>query len=140
MAKKKKAIELNSFGGTKELGKVEMHGHKHEMVTAEVQSKRSIEEDIGEGREVILRQFTFGMNLQTFKEVRPNKQMIFNSHLRGIEAALWRDGMKIMPEVEPRISFDVEKAQYSIFVTARPMKGHLVTQTPQTLSQIAHGI
>ena len=55
------------------------------------------------------------------------------------ETALWRDGLKILTEVQPRISFNEEKMQYQIFVGATPMRGHLLTQTPQTLREIVHG-
>ena len=50
---------------------------------------------------------------------------------------LWRDGMKPMLDVEPRILMGSK--QYKIFVGARPMRGFSLKEIPQTLTQIANG-
>jgi hypothetical protein len=140
MARKlKKAKDVVKFGGVDELGKVGMHGHEHDVSTIEAKSTRHLEEDIGEGNAAILRCFTFAINPQVFKEHPPTKQELFNHHHKGIELALWRDGMKVMPEVNPKIVVNQKKMQYQIFVGAQPMKGYILQERPQTLSEIAHG-
>ena len=53
--------------------------------------------------------------------------------------ALWRDGMKVMPEVSPRIVIDEKAMMYKIFVGAQPNRGHILTERPRTLTEIAHG-
>lgn len=140
MARKsrKKAVEVQKWGGTEELGGTKMHGHDHDVSAVEVQSKTNLQQDTGEGGYVIIRKFTFGMNPQAFKEAKPDKQMLFNYHLKGIEIMLWRDGWKIFPEVTPQISFDVKKGQYSIFVGAVPMdKFNTINADARTLGEIA---
>lgn len=138
----KKAVDVKKFGGVDELGTTQMHGHKHEMQSVEAQSRTSLESDLGEGEAVIIRCFTFQMNLEKpelFIERRPTKQDLFNAHIGGIEMALWKDGMKAYMEVAPRITFDVKKLQYSIFIAAKPMRGYSLTERPQTLTELAHG-
>lgn len=104
-------------------------------------SKSNLEMDKGEGNVAVMRSFVFGLNPQAFQEARPSKQEIFNAHLKGIEISLWKDGLQIMTDVEPRIMFDVPNMRYTIFVGAKPAKGHILPWNvkPQTLSEIAHG-
>lgn len=104
----------------------------------ETQSKVHLEEDQGSGAAVILRIFEFGMNVEAIKLAQPSKQDIFNSHLKGIELALWRDGFKVHPDVSPKIIFDTKNLKYKIFVAARPMRGNHVSLHTNTLSDIVH--
>lgn len=108
-----------------------------EVQELEVKSKTNLEEDTGYGQAAIIRMFEFGMNVKTFLEVKPTKQQLFNSHYKVIETALWKDGLKVLPEVEPRVTIDAKGLKYRIFVGARPMRGHILQQVPKTLSQIA---
>lgn len=135
---KKKTLEVQKFGGTDDLGKVKM-GHDYDVKSIEAKSKTRLEDDTGDGAAAIIRRFSFGINPQAWMEVKPTKQELFNYHVKGIEMMLWRDGMKIMTEVEPRIVVDAENMRYDIFVGARPQKGHILVQRPQTLTEIAHG-
>lgn len=145
--KKPKEITVQKFGGTEKVGDVnaeaafddQVKDVNYEVQSLEAKSQTKLEDDDGGGNAAIIRCFTFGMNLQTLLEVKPTKQEIFNSHLKGIEVALWRDGMKIMEEVPPRITFDAENMRYQIFVSARPMRGHILHERPQTLKEIVHG-
>lgn len=137
--KNPKTKSVAKFGGIDELGTTQLHGHAHDVASVEAQSKTRLEHDKGEGDATIIRRFIFGMNPEIFIQRRPTKQDLFNAHLRGIEMALFADGMKIFDKVPPRLSFDTEKMQYSIFVAARPRKGYLLQERPQTLSQIANG-
>lgn len=137
-----KIKDVSKFGGVDELGQVQLDGHRHDASSVEAKSQTNLEHDEGVGDAVVIRCFTFQMNLEkpeVFLECRPSKQELFNSHLRGIEMALFRDGMKIFPDSAPRLTFDVKKMQYSIFIAAKPMRGYLLEQRPQTLTEIVHG-
>lgn len=136
--KTKKTKEVAKFGGVDELGTTKLHGYEHDVASVETQSQTRLEDDVGHGDATVIRCFTFGMNPKTFIEHKPTKQELLNSHLRGIEMALFADGLKVFDEVPPRISFDVEKSQYSIFIAARPRKGYLLHERPQTLTEIAN--
>jgi len=104
----------------------------------EVESQTKLEEDTGWGAPVIIRQFMFGVNPEAFNYHPPTKQELFNSHLKGIEIMLWKDGLKVWPDVPPRLIFTKKKDRYTIFVAATPAKGHQLRETPQTLTQIAN--
>lgn len=148
MAKKTKNVA--KFGGVDELGKVSLDLHsgvdgkknEYDASTVEAKSNTNLEMDTGEGNAVVIRCFTFQINLEKpelFLERHPSKQEIFNSHLRGIEMGLFGDGLKIYDAVAPRITFDVAKMQYSIFVPAIPRRGVVLNERPQTLTELAHG-
>lgn len=132
-------MDVAKFGGTEDLGKVRLHGHEHEAATTEAQSETKLEFDEGHGNPVVVRRFTFGVNHEAFQEHPPTKQELFNYHLKGIEIALWRDGLKVFDEVKPRLAFNTDYSRYDIFIAARPMKGHTLHQRPQTLTQIVRG-
>lgn len=106
----------------------------------EVQSQTHLEDDKGEGKAAIVRCFTFGMNVASFREVQPTKQQLFNHHLKGIEIALWKDGLQILTDVTPRIVFNEKKLTYQIFVGAVPMRGHILREQPKTLKELVHGV
>jgi hypothetical protein len=156
MARLKKTPEVQKFGGTEQLESIReeglvngtsgMSGEKsvHNNVNWDTQSIESesqtkIEDDAGHGNPAIIRMFEFGMNLEAFREVQPTKQELFNAHYKFIETALWKDGLKVLPEVQPRIVVDEKKFTYKIFVGAKPMKGHILRERPQTLREIVHG-
>ena len=142
--RKTKSKEVKSFGGVSKSKKLLETNAKNAPVKdiawdasqIEVESDTHLEDDEGVGSAAIIRCFEFAANPQAFGEHQPTKQELFNSHLKGIETMLWRDGMKIMPEVQPRIIF--EQTTYKIFVSATPMRGHILRERPQTLSQIAN--
>ena len=102
----------------------------------QAQSTTNIESDEGTGGVAIIRCFEFGANVESFRQKQPTSQELFNSHLRGIEILLWKDGMSIITEVEPRVVFDKENLKYKIFVGAKPAKGHILREKPQTLSEV----
>ena len=138
---RRKAHNVAKFGGTEKLGDAVVNDYEHEVDSIETQSKTTLEQDQGAGGAAIIRCFTFGVNPIAFKEAKPTKQELFNSHVKGIEVMLWRDGMKLMTEVEPRILVDEKSMSYQIFVGARPAKGHVLTriQVPKTLKELVHG-
>jgi len=145
--KKKKAVEVQKFGGVDELGMVSAPSNPggverdfaHDVKSIEVQSDRHLEDDQGGGGAAIVRMFEFGINPEAFKQYQPTKQELFNSHYKGIELALWKDGLKVIPEVNPRIVVDTQNGKYQIFVGAQPMRGHILREQPQTLAQQIHG-
>lgn len=105
----------------------------------EVQSSTNLEDDLGEGAPVIIRTFFFKANPVAFRHHTPSSQELFNAHLKQIEVHLWTDGMKIMTDVTPKVSLSKKRDGYKIVVGAEPAKGFLLSQTPQTLTEIAHG-
>lgn len=136
---KRSQVEVRKFGGTEEMGHVKMNGHDHDVQSIEAESETKLEDDVGHGNAAIIRCFKFGINPKAFQEHPPTKQELFNSHHKGIEIALWRDGLKVLPDVNPRIVIDQKNMSYQIFVGAQPMKGHILREQPKTLSQLAHG-
>ena len=144
MAKRRvKTKEVKSFGGVSDTTYFTETNAKNAPVkdipwnsqSIEVESDTKLEHDEGVGSAAIIRCFEFGVNPQAFKEHTPTRQDLFNAHYKGIEVMLWRDGLKVIPEVNPRIV--IEKDKYKIFVGAMPMKGHMLKERPQTLAQIA---
>lgn len=130
----KKGKDVPKFGGVEQLGKVKLHNDTHEAASIEVQSDTKIEQDTGSGEAVALRCFIFGLNVELYTKIKPTPQQLFNSHLRGIEASLWKDGWKIYPEVEPRVVVEPHKMRYLIYVAARPMRGHYLPGMEKTLT------
>ena len=104
----------------------------------ETQSETHLEDDVGYGDAAIVRMFEFAVNPEAFQQYTPTRQELFNYHYKQIEIALWGDGLKVMPDVNPTINMSKDKTKYRIFVGAKPMKGHILTERPRTLSQIAH--
>ena len=147
MAKRPKSIDVKKFGGVDELGTVNSpaslgqveKNYAHDVKSLEVKSTTNLEDDMGGGGAAIIRMFEFGANPQAFKEYQPTTQELFNAHYKGIEMALWKDGLKVIPEVNPRIVIDKAGGKYQIFVGAQPMRGHLLKEQPKTLSQQIHG-
>ena len=121
------------------MGDMTVNGHKHTVSSIEEQSQTSLEQDTGVGQVAVIRRFTFKANPDVFAEHPPTKQDLFNHHLKGIEIALWRDGLKMMPEVKPRLVFDDDKGTYSIVVGSTPSRGQTLQDIPKTLSELVHG-
>lgn len=119
-------------------GKTVVDKDPYDVEYAEAHSGVNLEDDRGEGGAAIIRRFEFGVNPQAFAEHQPTTQDLFNAHLKGIEIALWRDGLQPMTEIEPRLLFSKDKTRYAIFVGAVPAKGHLLHEKPQTLSEVLH--
>lgn len=139
MAKSKKSVDVQKFGGVDELGTTKLDGHKHEVSSVETQSETKLEHDTGTGFPVIIRTFEFGVNIEAFKDHTPTKQELFDTHRKGLEMHLWRDGMIYFDQVQPQITFNKKGTKYKIIIAALPASGNVLLETPQTLSQIAHG-
>lgn len=105
-----------------------------EVQQLSTESATKLEDDTGWGPEVILRTFEFSANPET---PLPSAQILFNSHLKGIEGMLWADGLKPADDIEPRLVFAKNRKGYRIFVACRPMLGQTVLEKPRTLSELA---
>lgn len=146
-AKRTKSVDVQKFGGVEDIGKftesnainAPVKDVHYDLQDLEVKSTTSLEEDEGGGGAAIIRMFEFGINPLAFKEYQPTKQELFNSHYKGIEMALWKDGMKVIPEVNPRIVVNQAAGKYQIFVGAQPMRGHILQEQPKTLTEQIHG-
>ena len=123
------------------VGITEQTGEKDiqwDATQGEVESDVHLEDDKGVGNAIIVRSFDFKANPQAFLERTPTKQELFNDSARLIEIQLWKDGLQVMPDVNPKVMISKNKQNYRIVVGAEPAKGHLLGVTPQTLSQIAN--
>lgn len=107
--------------------------HAWDAVQDQVQSDTYLEDDEGYGGAAIIRQFRFGANPLAFSQHKPTKQELFNSHLKQIELLLWKDGMKILTDVSPRIILESDGSGYAIIVGAKPQRGHILSKTPNLL-------
>jgi len=110
-----------------------------EASQASAESSTHLEDDAGYGEPIVIRMFEFAVNPEAFKAHKPTAQELFNTHLRGIEVMLWKDGLQILPEVEPRMQMG--KKKYRIFVGAKASRGNILPWQvkPQTLTEVAHG-
>lgn len=127
-----KAVEKNGLDNGKDVD--------WEATKGEVTSDVHLEDDTGQGAAVIVRSFDFKANPEAFRHHTPSKQELFSAHEKQIEVLLWQDGMQPMPDVTPKVMLSKNRKNYRIVVGAEPAKGHLLTQNPQTLSQITNGI
>lgn len=101
-------------------------------------SETHLEDDAGEGEAAIIRMFEYGANPLAFSQHTPTKQELFNYHHKQIEITLWSDGLKIIPEVNPTVTINKDGSKYRIFVGAKAQKGHILSERPKTLTEIAH--
>lgn len=139
MAKRAKSIEVSKFGGSEKVMDTTIDKDPYEIHSMEAESTTKLEDDTGSGAAIVIRQFKFKANPEIFAHSSPTKQELFNSHLKGIELMLWRDGLSIWPDTEPQVKINAEAGTYEIFVGAKPMKGHILHEQTKTLSEIAHG-
>lgn len=86
--------------------------------------------DPGSGRPIVVRQFEFSWNPAITQ--KPSKQELFNFHAREIRNYLWRDGLVIREDVEPRLMY--EETGYRIFITCEA-KGAII-ETPRNLTEV----
>lgn len=107
--------------------------------TLDTQGDIALEEDTGHGTAVVVRCFTFAINPDAFRKNKPTKQELFNAHYKQIEIELWKDGLKVFPEWNPKVNLTKNKKFYSIFVASTPARGHLLNEKPKTLTGILHG-
>lgn len=110
-----------------------------EAKQGEVHSSTNLEDDLGYGKAVVIRHFDFKANPESFAKQTPSRQELFNAHASQIEFMLMKDGLKVMPEVAPRLQLSKNKNFYRIVVGAEPMRGFLLHDKPNTLTELANG-
>lgn len=101
-------------------------------------SKTSLQMDKGEGEKLILKFFHFNVNPETFEKQQPTAQFLLNTHLHQIEEQLWVAGLKIDPNVEPRVMFSKDNKMYHIVVGSRLARGKILSQEALTLPELAN--
>lgn len=130
MPKKFKTVEKNARNTPSK--KVEDIQWEGEEVSA--QSETKLESDTGTGKPIVIRFFDFGANPLVFKQHQPTAQELFDSHRKGIESLLWRDGLKPIEGIEPRLMFSKDKSSYRFVITC--VTSQALVDTPKTLSQL----
>lgn len=121
------------------VGSVKEDDGTWELSDLSAQSTTNLESDTGHGAAAIVRMFEFAANPEAFRIHTPSKQELFNAHLKGIEVMLWRDGLRVMTDIEPKLTISKKKDRYRIWVGAEPARGHILRERPQTLGEILHG-
>lgn len=141
MARKlNKSVDVQKFGGVDELGVMNVDGQNQHVSHIEAKSEEThLEDDLGTGKPLVMRSFTFKIDQEAFKVHVPTKQELFNSHAKGLELSLWKDGLIFEQSHEPHILFNKKRTHYTIFIVATPSRGNVLTETPQTLTQIING-
>lgn len=147
MARRSKSVDVQKFGGVEHLGEVATDVTEspldgvtgHTVDSIETSSDTKLESDLGTGRAVVMRSFTFKANAKAFRDHIPTKQELFNMHYKGLDMYLWKDGLTLCQDYEPHLLFNKAKSHYTIFVVATPSHGNVLVDQTQTLSQIAHG-
>lgn len=86
--------------------------------------------DPGSGRPIVVRQFEFKRNPE-IKET-PSKQEVFNFHAKEIRNYLWRDGLVVREDVEPRL-IPTEDG-YRVFITCEA--NGAILETPRNLTEM----
>jgi hypothetical protein len=99
-------------------------------------SDTKLEQDLGTGHEVVIRFFEFAVNQEAFKNRWPTAQELFDTHRSGMEALLWRDGLKPYEGLEPRFMFSKDKNFYRFIIAGVPRAGRSLNERPRTLSQL----
>lgn len=102
---------------------------------AEVEVKSDPLIDTGTGKPYILRTFEFSKNPDPRVKL-PRKQEIFNSHLKQIKDFLWKDGLKALEDIAPRVLISKDKKWYRICVVAEPRLGVSLADNTRTLQQL----
>lgn len=100
-------------------------------------SDTKLEFDTGVGQAIVLRFFDFGANPEAFKQHIPTAQELFDHHRRGIEALLWKDGLKPYEAMEPRFMISKNKEYYRFIISCIPRAGQVLTDKTKTLSELA---
>lgn len=109
-----------------------------EVKQGEVHSDVALESDLGDGKEIILRQFQY-MFPPNLTEKPTKEQILTDGYKKFLEAQLWMvDNLELV--MEPRVV--IEEKGFRIFATCQPRKGNIIgwedRDNIKTLKQIAH--
>ena len=79
--------------------------------------------DSATGKKVIIRTFDFewkkGMKIQDKMNAQYNKQEFFNSHAKYVRDFLWKDGLSILENQDPKMIFNKKGYRIAIACEAR---------------------
>ena len=94
--------------------------------------------DSGTGKKLIVRLFDFNwdkkMNRDDIERVHNDKQGFFNSHAKYIKDFLWKDGLSVREDHDPKMIFN--KKGYRIAVLCEARFGVSIFEKPTTLQDI----
>lgn len=94
--------------------------------------------DSATGKKVIVRLFDFDWNKEitksNIKEAKKDKQLLFNVHATYIKNFLWKDGLNVLMNQDPKLIFT--KKGYRIAVVCEARSGQSIFDKPQTLQNI----
>lgn len=94
--------------------------------------------DSATGKKLIVRLFDFnwkkGMKKEEIKQAINNKQAFFNSHAKYIRDFLWKDGLSVREDHDPKMIFN--KTGYRIAVLCEARFGVSIFDKPTTLQKI----
>ena len=108
---KKKQQEKFKVKDRDENGEFEWEG---EDLYAE--STTQLSDDKGTGVPVVIRCFDFAANPTEFRRAMPDAQILFDSHRKGMETLLWKDGLVPYTKVEPRLMVAKDGTRYRIVI------------------------
>ncbi len=94
--------------------------------------------DSGKGKATLVRVFDFKFDPRVKREdrqlMRSRKQELFNTHSNFIRNFLWKDGLSIREDHDPKLMFG--KDGYRIAVLCEARLGVMVDKKPTTLQNI----
>ena len=94
--------------------------------------------DSGTGKKVIIRMFDFNWDKKAKPEdiesIKNDKQGFFNSHAKYIKDFLWKDGLSILENQDPKLEF--KKNGYRIAVACEARFGVSIFEKPAMLQDL----
>jgi len=137
MAKLNRDIEneIKEFKGQEHKGFAEGHEWKEQELAVKAGQPLV---DSGTGKKVIIRKFEFdwkkGLQPEDRMLAQANKQDFFNKHARYIRDFLWKDGLSILENQDPKMMFN-DKG-YVIVVATEARFGVSIFEKGTTLQEI----
>lgn len=137
MAKLNKDIEnqIKEFKGQEHKGMAEGFEWKEQELAAKAGTPLI---DPAVGKKIIIRKFEFewkkGIKTEERMNAQYNKQEFFNSHAKYIKDFLWKDGLSILENQDPKMIFN--NKGYVIVVATEARWGVSIFDKPTTLQQI----
>lgn len=94
--------------------------------------------DSATGKKIIVRLFDFAWNKdikkEDLKQIKMNKQVLFNAHAQYIKSFLWKDGLNVREDHDPKLIFT--KKGYRIAVLCEARMGLNIFEKGMTLQEI----
>ncbi len=128
-SEERKGIEQEAFGKT------------NEWIDQDLAVKADVPlVDTATGKKLIVRVFEFawktGMKADKVVEAVNNKQFFFNGHAKYIKDFLWKDGLVIREDHDPKMNFD--QNGYKIAVLCEARLGLNIFEKGRTLQDVLH--